>query len=278
MSDDEMLPDRRSERLRAFIFRVSNYSDEEQELIQNFKFDYVLYGREISPSTGTPHLQGYIYHANKTCFNTLKKLMPRAFIDEAHGTPEQNIKYCTKERDFFEKGKRPSQGARNDLSEVRKMVNKGAGMRQVVEESNSFQAIKFAEVYLKYKEPKRTWMPEVYWYYGPTGTGKTRLAHELAGEDVFVMSIEKWWDGYDAHSAVIIDDIRPDSFKFSYLLRLLDRYECRVEHKGSSRQFLAKKIWITSPYNPSAFGEGEKVDQLIRRITEIKEFRGALDL
>ena len=54
---------------------------------------------------------------------------------------------------------------------------------------------------------------------------------------------------------------------------MLDRYSCRVECKGSTRQFLAKRIVITCPVHPKHFeSHTEAVDQLIRRIDHITKF------
>jgi len=84
----------------------------------------------------------------------------------------------------------------------------------------------------------------------------------------------KWWEGYDAHENVIIDDMRGDFCKFHELLRMLDRYAYRIETKGGSRQFRAKTIIITSCYSPTEmFDTREDIQQLLRRIDEIKVFK-----
>jgi len=112
----------------------------------------------------------------------------------------------------------------------------------------------------------------VYWYYGPTGCGKSRAAFEEAGLEAYVkMPTNKWWDGYEGEENVIVDDYRADFCTFADLLRFFDRYPMRVEYKGGSTQFLAKNIWITTPYSPERTWEkqsAEKLDQLIRRITD----------
>ena len=87
------------------------------------------------------------------------------------------------------------------------------------------------------------------------------------------MDTGKWWEGYDAQEYVIIDDMRGDFLKFHQLLKLLDRYPYRVETKGSTRQFLATHIFITSSYHPEEmFSTREDIQQLLRRIDEIKMF------
>ncbi len=144
------------------------------------------------------------------------------------------------------------------------------------------QQLRFAEQLEKYYERKRNWKPVVKWYWGETGTGKTKTAYEeflAKAEDpddiYFSMDTGKWWEGYDAQPYVIIDDMRGDFLKFHQLLKLLDRYPYKVECKGASRQFLATEIIITSCVPPEELypNLGEQVEQLIRRIDNIKEFK-----
>ena len=60
--------------------------------------------------------------------------------------------------------------------------------------------------------------------------------------------------------------------KFHQVSKLLDRYENKVETKGSSRQMVAKKIAITAPFHPKdLFPTKENVQQLIRRIDYITD-------
>ena len=85
----------------------------------------------------------------------------------------------------------------------------------------------------------------------------------------------KWWDGYSGQSSVIIDDYRRDLCTFSELLRMLDSYPYRVERKGSSCQFRATDVVITTPKHPRATWEGrtdEEIGQLLRRIEFIGYF------
>ena len=122
---------------------------------------------------------------------------------------------------------------------------------------------------------KRSWKTVVFWFYGPTGTGKSFAAMEYAKDAYWKMGGNKWWDGYDGQSDVIIDDYRKDLCTFNELLRLLDRYPLLVERKGGSMQFLAKRIFITSPFSPSGVWEGrieEDLAQLMRRIEHVERF------
>ncbi len=84
----------------------------------------------------------------------------------------------------------------------------------------------------------------------------------------------KWFDGYDGHAVVILDDFRPDMAKMWMMLRLLDRYQLRVPVKGGFTQWRPELIIITCPLPPQDcyLDVGEDREQLIRRITEIRHF------
>jgi len=173
-------------------------------------------------------------------------------------------------------GEAAQPGRRRDLEAIKEAVAQGKGMRAIIEDvASNFQALRGAELVLKYIEKGRDFKPVVKWYHGSTGSGKTRTAiAELEGAWVSAKNL-KWWDGYDAHENVVIDDFRKDFCTFHELLRIFDRYPYRVETKGGSRQLLAKVIVVTCPWSPIVlYGNRsvEDVGQLTRRIDEIKLF------
>lgn len=266
-------------RHRSYVYTLNNYTNEEVSYCEGIDSTYHVFGYEIG-ETGTPHLQGFLYFKNNKEFNGVRKLLPRAHIEPCKDVPAA-IKYCKKDGKFFEIGEEPSQGKRTDIDNVRHLLTSGSGMRQVVDVAKSYQSCKMGEIYLKYRERKRDYKPTCVWFYGDSGTGKTRKAMEeaeaLVNKDEIYMTggDNKWFDGYDAHKVVIIDDIRPGFMSFNDLLRLFDRYEMRVEHKGGSRQFLAKHIFVTSPTHPTQLFEAivhcENLDQLTRRFDRIEK-------
>lgn len=246
---------------------------------------YVCYGREICPTTNKIHHQGYCEFKTNKRFNSLKKLNPNIHWEKRLGTQEQAINYCkgdcegkTHNPYFYEFGEKQvsKQGKRTDIDNVKTLISEGKGMSDIVEVATSFQSLRFAETLLKYKEKKRDWLTEVFWFWGPTGTGKTKTAwEESEGKAWISLKNLKWWEGYDAHEYVIFDDFRGDFCTFHELLRILDRYPYTIEVKGGSRQLLAKKIWITSPFHWSEVYKDrtdEDLEQLGRRITSERYF------
>lgn len=277
---------------RSYVFTINNPDDSDRACVEALSAEARYYC--CAPERGdqgTPHLQGYVVFNNQRSFRSVARLLPRAHVEPAHacaldnrtyifGPYEKNGKSKPENPDAWEFGDLPRQGSRGDIDEVKEAVMQGTGMRGVLSVAKGYQSAKFGELLLKHQEPARSWKPTVKWFWGPTGTGKSKTAFEeleqLTPGGVYVaMSSFKWWEGYDAHESVLIDDMRGDFAKFHELLRLLDRYPLRVETKGGSRQFLARTVIITSCKSPRDLYLGktdEDIGQLTRRIDEIRHF------
>lgn len=267
-------------RVRGWVFTSFDTSDEAKLKIESIDYKYIVVGEEICPETDRKHLQGYIYFQNARHFNAIKTLLPYgAHIEPAKGTAIQNKKYCSKELTIIENGEIPQQGKRNDLSIIRELIEDGGNMRDCIATATSGQSIRVAKIILDYNEIERDWKPHVQWFYGPTGSGKT----EEAKKQLYVEGVKywwsakslKWWQRYDGHENVLIDDFRGDFCTFHELLRILDRNPYTVEQKGGSRQLLAKNIIITCPWRPEQVYRNcdEQMCQLLRRIDVIREFK-----
>ena len=261
-------------RARNWFLTINNYSIEELEFAKNYTAVYKLIGQETCPTTGTPHIHIYLELAYQKTFRKMKKEYPRANIKVALGSAHDNFRYLSKEKLLLEEGIPKQQGQRKDIEQVRDLIHDGNNMREILMVASSIQTIRMAEIHLKYFERKRNWKPVVKWYYGETGTGKSKRAFDESEDPYVCLDTIKWWEGYDQHKHVIIDDMRGDFCKFHQLLKLLDRYEYKIECKGGSRQFLAEQIIITSCYTPDQmFGNktDEDLQQLHRRIDILEE-------
>jgi len=265
-------------RIRNLCYTWNNYPvDYQMQLDLLPEYTYHVIGHEVGES-GTPHLQGYIEFKNKVSFNPLKKQIPQIHWEARMGTSQQAADYCKKDGVFAEYGVLSKPGKRTDLEQVREQLETG-NLRDVVMTARSTQSVRYGEIYLKYHETKRDFKPDVCWLFGEAGTGKTLRCIEHAKQrgftedDIHIQTeSSKWWDGYDKHEVVIIDDIRHDFCTFVRILNLLDRYACRVETKGGTRQLLAHAMYITSPWHPDQiWSTYENKQQLIRRIDTIVE-------
>lgn len=266
-----------AQKSRNFCFTINNYTEDDICFLKAIKdFKYLCFGLEVGEQ-GTPHIQGFISFENARSVKGIVKVL-RGHISVAKGSPSQNRDYCSKDGNFFEFGEIPKgQGKRSDLDLIKSRVLAGDRLSNViVDDCKNLQQIRFAEKLSEYKPRVCRDKPEVRWYWGPTGTGKTRSAIEefpnawISGKNL------RWWQGYDDHTEVIVDDFRPDFCTFHELLRILDRYPYTVEVKGGSRPLLAKVIIITSCVPPAQlYGSGEireDIQQLLRRIDVIREF------
>jgi len=105
-----------SARSRAFCFTINNYTYEDMMSLLDIPFRYMCLGFEVGDETETPHIQGYIYFHDQKTRSAVSKIMKRASIRYADGTPQQNLKYISKSKtkespdDWYEFGDMPFQG------------------------------------------------------------------------------------------------------------------------------------------------------------------------
>ncbi len=281
---------RTSEELRAIIYKDG---------YEALKIAYCVWGEEKGSGTGRDHLQGYVQFSDAVTMRTCKRRFGSSslHVEQRKGSADQAIGYCLKYDDgrsggaadpdkvVHEYGVRPKPGKRTDLQVVRDHLGAGGSIRGLLRpgpgsKAVGYQAIRYAQLWTTYYDTARTVPPKVEWLWGPTGTGKTRAASAEAtasyGEDVWWSNGGvRWFCGYDGHKAVILDDFRPDWCKLHVLLRLLDRYAMRVEVKGSTVNWRPVHIYITCPLPPSScyLDQGEDVEQLVRRVHVVREFR-----
>lgn len=258
-------------KFRRFCLTWNNYTDESLHTITNTGHSYLIVGKEKGDS-GTPHYQMYVeYATQKTFSSVIKAFHKKCHIEVAKADATKNREYCSKQEVLFEEGTPKQQGRRNDLKDLKKSIEGGKNIRQMLEDEtiSSYQGLRCSELLMKYIEPIRTTTPKLIWRYGATGTGKTEWVHKNY-PNVYKPISFKWFDGYDGQKAVLIDDFRADWCGFADLLKFTDKYPFKVETKGGSRQFLAETIIFTCPFHLSEiYDTNEDVSQLIRRFDEI---------
>lgn len=119
-------------------------------------------------------------------------------------------------------------------------------------------------------------MPEVYIYYGVTGSGKSYKAYHENPNAYRKLGSAKWWDGYEDQECVILEEFNPDDKntpELTDLLKLFDRYPYRGEIKGGTVQIMAKKFIITTNLDPTRWWTGHIQQRAFhRRVTNILVF------
>jgi hypothetical protein len=240
-------------RTRNWCFTVNNPEENEELAYKEWEdLRYIVFQRERG-ANNTVHIQGYVQFKKPKRLSALKKLHKRAHWEVSRGTPKEASDYCKKAdtrlegTTFFEFGTMSEgSGQRTDLLQVQERIKKGANMNEIAEEFFK-EWVKYNKSFEKYAlmiQPRRTWKTEVYYLYGKPGSGKTWFVNETSKE-AFFKPANEWWDGYDGISDVVLDDFY-GWLKWKTLLEIMDRYKCSVEVKGSTINFAAKRLFITS--------------------------------
>jgi len=256
---------------RKWFLTINNYSDDEwdEARIEIKKCSYGICCQEVG-AQGTPHIHIWLHYDNARSFASIQKKFKRANIQEGKGRDQDQV-YLKKDCVFEEFGILEKQGKRTDLELIKDIIKNGGGMNDIIECSSNYQSMKMGEMMLKHNELPRKIEPiEVIWYYGSSGKGKTRKVFDTE-VNIFRPTTYRWWEGYDGHNIVLIDDFRDSFCSFVNLLKLTDIYPFRVQTKGGSRQVKYNKIYITSDKSPRVIFEDlddTEYKQLSRRITK----------
>ena len=84
----------------VFVFTLNNYTAEELAHVMSPPAGYnVVFGKEIAPTTGTPHLQGCVWKEDGERFKRLTArniVGKRAYVDKSNSL-EGAIGYCLKD-------------------------------------------------------------------------------------------------------------------------------------------------------------------------------------
>lgn len=242
-------------KVRSWCFTLNNYAEEDVNVFRELECKYLICGREVCPTTGTRHLQGYIYFKNPRSFNGVREICDRAHWQKAKGNSEQNREYCTKEGDYFESGIIPMTQKRK--GEVEQERWKDAWKKAKEGDLENIDSdIKF-RYYRTCKDIARDHMVKSddlaimdnHWIYGPPGLGKSRSARILY-PGAYMKAGNKWWDGYQGEENVLIDDFELDFKCLGHYLKIwADRYSFIAETKGGSMNIRPKRIIVTSNYS-----------------------------
>lgn len=290
-----------------FVFTVNNYTSDDIDQVNAMfpaKAKYLIYAKETAPTTGTPHLQGFVVMKAKITITGMTKLVKRASWQIARGSSKDAAQYCKgdytcsdgryKEANpadsVFEFGACPlsaGEAGGNAQKEFWGTVKAMASEYSTLEDylnavdemfpDNSatiLHANNLRNFFNRKRKIEDTADIEAEWFMGPPGTGKSHTARAENSSFYAKQPGSKWFDGYDHEDCIIIDDLDSSNLPplMPFIKNLVDKYAVSVEVKGGSMRIRPKKIVVTSNYHPSVlFTEPTFLAAMTRRF-KIRQF------
>jgi len=283
-------------RARAWVFTI--YGDPttyESILATSFadpgsKIDFIIGGSEVCPSTGRPHLQGFVYFHNARTRSAVSKFFGGCFVAISRDDPgtgyAKAIGYCTKSGTSWQFGTCPA-------SQVVKGKKGGMDPRYATSiasaKQGAFEDIE-PDIFLRYYNTLRKIQKDFavpppdslhvtgVWIQGPAGCGKSVGVRKLLGNDFTKFYSKKratqWWDSYLNQPYVLVEDVDPYCKAMGgHYKDWADRYTFMGETKGSATYVRPKLVFFTSQYSISdIWDDQETVDALRRRCVIINMF------
>jgi len=277
---------RSNARSRGYCFTWNNYPADYRLLLDGINARYIVAGEELAPTTGTPHLQGYVYFWDGRTPSAVRRLLPGCRIVVARGTGEQNKQYCSKTRPedlvanerVYERGRLPISNAEKGAMERARYES--AWDLAKVGDVESIDADIRLRLYTTLKRIQRDFMPTVprleapcgVWIWGASGAGKSRLVLDTF-PDLYPKPRNSWWDGYQGEDIVLVDDV--DKFDVALggkLKHWADCYPFIGEAKGSSVKIRPQKLFVTSQYKiEEIWNDRETLEALERRFVILEK-------
>jgi len=242
-------------RVKDYCWTLNNYTDEELMVLRTLgthpDVAYIIWGKEIGPECGTPHLQGYICFKQRKRMGAARGMMPlrTAKFSPRNGSHPQARDYCKKDGDYEEHGTDPNPGEGKaerthsdvDYDGIITAFKDGKTLKEVTElypeqAVRNFTSLKGIEALFKtpfqltkYNGPFPSHFPygwdrtKTLVLIGEPGVGKTQWALNEFESPFFCRNINKLkaFD-YRIHDGIVIDDLENESLSRSNQLNLLE--------------------------------------------------------
>ena len=264
-------------------FTINNPTDADVPVFEPGRMAYLVVGRERGEQ-GTEHLQCYCRFVGRPQLRTIARIWPRAHIETARGSEEQNRDYCVKDGDAHEygtydgsAGSSAGAGARHDLDSILGEIIEGNSVAQIAKDHFG----DFVRYHSGIAEAHRLLRPPppvqrdiyVLYLYGPTNTGKTHRVMMTYGRAVFriVGCPKNPFDGYQGQPVLFFDEFI-DNWPIVEMNGLLDKWSYTAQARYNNHQaewtvvILAANIPLEGLY-PNA--DPPVVAAFRRRITEV---------
>ena len=245
---------------------------------------YIIACKEKAPSTGHIHIHCYCQYRKCTSV-TISKLQG-AHLELCKGSSQQNIAYIK-----GEDKKEPGEIIFEDGTPLTKGGNKIGDVKAMTKEERDQLPLQYYKIVKAINEEEDNLIDlddvfkedmRVYWIWGPSGEGKTKMAYEMFKDAGYkkicqVKHVDNFWLGTNTHTeACLYDDFRDSHMRPSELINFIDYNIHPMNIKGGAIQNRYKFIIITSVQRPEeiyATRPEEEKKQWLRRITEIIDIR-----
>lgn len=276
------VPDKRKARHTAWT--LNNWTQPDLDTIRKYADDearYMCWSQEVCPTTGTPHLQGYVAWDLPRSLTKFKNSISKQLHYEPYtnGSAAQNRNYClgqcekkgfTSNPTFEEVGELPQQGERTDWREAVSSIQSGTDIGSVIHtQPQLLPSIRALERFKQMSLKPLNRQVNVIILIGAPGTGKSRWAYDNYPE-LYSKPEGNWFDGYTGQKTLLLDDYYGD-IQYSQFLKVLDRYPLQVPIKGGFVYAQWDTVIITSNRPITAWGYYDTT-ALERRITETRQF------
>lgn len=269
---------------RCWDFTLNNYTEEEVLHIQTVaEYRFCGYGKEIAPTTGTPHLQGMVIFANgKTRKGVIAVLGPRISCRQMYSSEEALLDYVEKGGDWWEKGERPVSQAENGESSKQRTINilglakegKFDELEERYPEAWFYQqrAIMSARGHTIKNNVCLDGVLENYWIFGKSGVGKGLYVDSMSTAYYTKAADEKWWCGYNGENDVLMDDLGKGIIPLLGKFKLwTDRKPFNAEVKGGNWLIRPTRVFVTSHWHPSEIvTDPDDLEAILRRFQVVE--------
>jgi len=277
----------------SWCFTVNNYTPADEALARGLKCRYVVFSHEIAPTTGTPHLQGYVYWDQAMTLSRCRLQIPRAIWFLCKGQPSHNIKYCTKpdpktglpDPALYERGTRPvddvekgKKGAATGKLRAKRIIElaEAGDMATIREEEPEAYLYKRQAINACFQSRSTslkaiTGLTPHLWVHGEPGAFKSVFAHTNWPEHYDKSPNDKWWCGYAHQDVVLLDDVGHDArYMATDYKRWLDRTPFVAQPKGSSMVIRPGRVVVTSNYTPEEIFNPTDAAAVRRRLSVVR--------
>lgn len=239
-----------SARSKRWTFTLHNYTVEDEDrfarLFSDGDITHICYGKEVCPTTGTPHLQGYFeLVGRRTLAGTKKVVGKRVSLRISKGTAAENKFYAKKEDDNIVcLGEPMAQGERNDLKSLMQDLKNGMPLSEVRDKYPTQYLIygrrikevhaeyRMKDVTAKYKLDDFGWEPlsldksVILW--GEPGIGKSQYALAHFKSPLWVTSMDSLglFDP-EKHDGIVFDDMNFNKDSHERQIAIVDHEDDR---------------------------------------------------